>query len=330
MPSLSKGVEGLVTFNQFSMKKILFIFPFFASFLACAFMPPPHQEKTNVRNFLSSLPEEERILLDYFFRCLIQEDVIGYTLIHTKPMSFFSCLKPKMHISASPYEVAPLPRMKCLFEGFKSRYAMFHRGFEIWKRYEHLFCKKNIFFGDYEAEGDLSYGKVIIFNKKLLLPLINKHIIRFQEIDPSLKDPQSIFKALLKDEKFKEKFHSSTALVGICLGYGERNAVLFEKMIKHFSALGLYGMTLHSLEYQKAIKNELSSLKASFNGILQSHDSKKMLFSFGPSFRVDDTHPETHLLEKKYLQASKTLPQFYSNSKSFLENTLCLLIEADK
>lgn len=307
--------------------KILSACSFFLIFSTCTSFPSSvNQKKVNAEKFISSLPAEEKFLLEHFFRCLIQEDAIGYSLIHSKPMSFFSYLQPKA-LSISPYEIAPINKMDLFIDGFNPQNAVFHKGFEIWKKYQHLYCGNNIVFDFYADEEELSFRKVIVFNRKLLLPLFEKHISRFQQIDSSLKDSESIFNALRNDERFKKKFYCSTALVGICLGYGERNAVLFEKMIRYFTALGFYGFTLQSLEHQKAIKNDLAVLNASFNGVLNSHHSKRMLFSFGPSFRVDKEHAETLLLKEKYTEASKALVHFYDNEKSFLENTLHLLIE---
>ena len=312
------------------MRAILLTIIFFVLFSTCTSVYFSSLKKLSAKKFLASLPEEERFLLEYFFRCLIQEDAIGYNLIHAKPMSFFSYLQPKATLALSSDEITPVDRLECFIEGFNPKWAIFHKGFERWKKYEHLFSKNNIFFNFYGEERDLSFRQVVVLNKKLLLPLFDKHMSRIRKIDPSLRDSQSIFHSLLYDEKFKRKFYSSTALAGICLGYGEKNAVLFEKMVAYFTSLGLYGFTLQSLEHQRIIKDKLASLQASFSGVLQSHYSKRLLFSWGPSFRVDNTLMETQLLKEKYMQASKELVHFYSNTNSFLENTLCLLIEGDE
>ena len=73
--------------------------------------PTPKQKE--IKKFLSALPSEEHFLLEFFFRCLIQEDAIGYVLLGGKPMSFYSYLKPK--ISINSFQVPPLDRMELFF-----------------------------------------------------------------------------------------------------------------------------------------------------------------------------------------------------------------------
>ena len=85
--------------------------------------------QTNVRKFLRSLPLEERFLLDHFFRCLIQEDAVGYVLLGGKPMSFHSYLKPKTLVH--PYRCDPVQQFELFFDGFDDKDALFHKGWEI-------------------------------------------------------------------------------------------------------------------------------------------------------------------------------------------------------
>jgi hypothetical protein len=313
------------------MRRIIFTISLLLIFPYCSLPPLSSPKKTKVQKFLSELSKDEKFLLEYFFRCLIQEDAIGYSLINAKPMSFFSYIQPKI-ITLQPHEATPVSTIEFFSDGFTPRYAIFHKGFEIWKKYEYLFCGNNIVFDYYEEEGILSFRKVVVLNKRLLLPLFEQHLQNFQRIDGSLKDSNCVFKALIGNEKFKRKFHSSTALVGICLGYGEKNARLFEEMVHIFSSQGLYGFRLgipSPPEHQKALEEKLAALQATFNGVCNSHKSKKFQFSWGPSFRADFTDPETHLLREKYMNASKTLSHHYENKSSFLEKTLDLIIAAD-
>ena len=53
------------------------------------------EKQQMILEFVLSIPKEEKILLDYFFRTLIQEDSIGYVLLGAKPMSIYSYLNPK-------------------------------------------------------------------------------------------------------------------------------------------------------------------------------------------------------------------------------------------
>ena len=58
-------------------------------------------------------------------------------------MSFYSYLKPKLIVNS--YRLNSLDRLDLFFEGFDDENTLFHKGLETWKKYEHLFCGKNIF-----------------------------------------------------------------------------------------------------------------------------------------------------------------------------------------
>lgn len=309
------------------MRKIAFIISWIFC-VACTSVSSKGEKKTDAKSFLSGLSSEDKFLLEYFFRCLVQEDAIGYSLIHEKPMGFFSYLHPKS-ISTPSNEIQPISRIHCFIEGFDPRHVLFQKGFEIWEKHKNSFCKKNLYFDFFSSEGVFSHRKVIVINKKLILPLLDKHKKEIQKLAPSLNNPDSIFRALLNDEKFKQKFYASTMLTGICLGYGERNAKLFNKMVHYLDVLGVYGFSLYSLSFQNKIEEKLKALKAS-TSIFGSQVSKKMRFSFGSSFRADFADAETQFLMEKYRNASKKLSQKYSNPNTFLENTLNLLLEADE
>lgn len=128
--------------------------------------------KLTEKEFLALLSSEERFVLEHFFRCLIQEDSFGYVLLGGKPMSFYSYLKPKVVVKS--YQADPVQQMDLLFEGFNEKDALFHEGWEVWKKYQHYFCGKNIFFDAFEQERDLHFMKVIMINKKIILSLLNR------------------------------------------------------------------------------------------------------------------------------------------------------------
>lgn len=295
-----------------------------------------HQEKitktTKIKEFLSSLPFEEHLLLEFFFRSLIQEDVVGYTLLGGKPMSFYSYLKPKILINSHQVkQINLIDRIDLLFEGFNEEDALFHKGFEVWEKYKHLFCGNNIFFDLVEYDGELHYMKVSVYNKRLMLPLLDNHFNKFMDLGLSIKDKERLFNLILHDQKLKEKFYSKEDLLGICLGYGEKNAELFRKMATILRSLGRLRFTLidPSSTYLKKLKNKLDYLESSFNGGMKDHQSRKFLFHLGLGFRVDPSEPETMDLKKKYTEYYKKLAQSYEHA-SFLEKTLELIVQADR
>jgi hypothetical protein len=163
-------------------------------------------ESADVKKFLALLPLEERFVLDNFFRCLIQEDTIGYVLLGGKPMSVYSYIKPKTTVCS--HQCDPLRLADLFFEGFDDSNAVFHKGWEVWKKYEHYFCGKNIFFDTFEKNRELHHAYVVVINKCLMLPLLDRYYHQFNLLDFSLKDKEVLFEAFLHNQDFRRKFHS--------------------------------------------------------------------------------------------------------------------------
>jgi hypothetical protein len=286
-------------------------------------------KQTDVKKFVSTLPKEERFLLEFFFRSLIQKDAIGYTLLGGKPMSVYSYLKPK--VITNSYRHDPIDRMELFFDGFDERDALFHRGLEIWKKYENDFCGTNIFFDVFENDSDLHFMQVSVFNKRLMLPLFERYFHKFKDLDPSIRDNEALFDLLVHDQQFKEKFYVREDLLGICLGYGEKNAELFQKMATLLTSMGRLDFTLErpSADRLKSLEQEFTTLKRTFTGGIHTPVSRKFFFNIGLGFRADFSDPETLFLQKKYAELHKKLTQAYEET-AFLEKTLELICIADK
>lgn len=239
-------------------------------------------------------------------------------------MSFYSYLKPKTLVH--PYRCDPVQQFELLIDGFDDKDALFHKGWEIWKKYEHSFCGKNIFFDVFEQDKELHFMKVIVVNKSLMLPLLDQYASEFASWDSSLRNKESIFTALLRNPEFKTKFYSRDDLLGTCLGYGVKNAQLFQKMSMLLKAMDRLGFTLKrpSTDQIKQLEEEWSRLKLSFTSGFKDHISRKFLFYLGLGFRVDFQDPETTFLQQKYTDYYKKLARAY-DSADFLEKTLELI-----
>lgn len=289
-----------------------------------------HREKSiDVKKFLASLPEDERFLLDKFFRSMIQQDVIGYTLLGAKPMSFYSYLKPKVDVYR-PYS-DPVDLMDTFIEGFDEDCAIFHKGWEVWKKYQHHFCGSNIFFDIVEEDEELHFVNVVVINKRLMLPLLEQYSCKFRELDPSLKSKKSLLEAILHNQDFKKKMHSHNEILGICLGYGARNAKLFQKMSELFFAMGWmsHAPEKYSPTSLKCLEEDWKALKQSFKGGIRDHRSRDLLFHLGIGFRADISDSETPVLIGHYTKYHKKLTLAYDGA-DFLEKTLELINLADK
>ena len=287
-----------------------------------------NQGRIFAQTFLASIDSEERLLLEYFFRRLIQEDSIGFVLLNAKPMSFYSYIQPNAKINACQFE--PLDKFIYFFTGFDSHNILMRKGWQVWKKYASRFCGNNIFFDCIEQDLELGFVKIAVMNKKLLDPIFASHFEKFAALDPSIRDCNSLFKAILYDCTFKTKIHSRPDLLGICLGYGEKNAVLFNRMAVLYEKLGylrsmLYQPSLHRISL---LQEELTALEKSLKICSLGLRSKRHLFNIGVGFRGRLADLETMRLQEKYTESHRLLTMSYRNV-DFLEKTLELIYSAN-
>jgi hypothetical protein len=237
-------------------------------------------------------------------------------------------MKPKLVINSSRF--LPLDKIDLLFTGIDDEHALFHKGLEIWEKYQSRFCGKNIFFDVFEEDQELHFMQVSVFNKRLMLSHFDRYFYKFITLDCSIKDKEFLFELLLHDREFKKKFYSRADLLGICLGYGEKNAELFHKMDALLTSMRRLDFTLEkpSPDRLKDLEDELSALKKFFKVGIKDHASRNFLFNTGLGFRADFSDPETSFLQKKYTELYKKLRQAYEGA-AFLEKTLELICIAD-
>lgn len=308
------------------------VFVFALIILGCVSCSHPQKKNPNsinVKEFLASLSSDERFLLEHFFRSIIQEDVIGYTLLGGKPMSIYTYIKPKTNVYLQ--QCNPVELVDLFFDGFDENFAIFNQGWAVWNKYQHLFCGRNIFFDCFEVEGERYYEVVRVVNKRLMLSLLDQYSCQFSTLDPSKKDKEALFDAFLHDQNFKKKAYWRDDLLGICLGYGAKNAALFQKMSKLLTSLGWMGFSpeKRSQERLKSLETEWTAFsKSTFNVGIQDHASDNFLFHLGIGFRADSSDPETSSLQEKYIKYHKELTLAYDGA-NFLEKTLELIQLAD-
>lgn len=281
-----------------------------------------------VQKFVLTLSEEERFLLDYFFRRLIQEDSIGYVLLGAKPMGSYGYLQPK--IQHHPYLFTPADQLDHFFDSLGEHNALIERGWQVWTKYASRFSGENIVFDSIVENYELNFKKIIVMNKQLMQSVVTAHFQKFAAFAP-VKDSRAFCHSLFLNRSLKKKICSRPDLLGICLGYGARNANLFHKILMLYKDLGYFGFTLSkpSIQRTQQLEDELDALESRFKICSVKHVSKKHLFSFGISFRGDPTDAETQQLQKKYSHFYRVLPKQY-HRVNFLEKTLELIYLASK
>lgn len=154
---------------------------------------------------LSKLSLNERAQLRTFFRKGVEVDGLGYVLFFdTKPMSMYPVTK----------------RMKGSYRSYIAA-----KGWEVWKKYEHLFPHPNYIICEEIAPFSHEILHIFVINKATLRKSLNSH---YEEFKAVLGDSFSIdsFLRELEDKKhIRPLIKNDEMLLGIMFGYGKESAL---------------------------------------------------------------------------------------------------------
>ena len=297
MSSLRRGDELKIIKNRTSLLFLACIIG--GAFFLLRLLPP---KEIAISKILSKIPLEEKWFLDYFFRTLLLKDSGAFVLNGTKPAGCSDFLGPQYH----QYTIH--------WRGY-NKSTLFRKGYETWKKYEHLFPSTSFCFSYYEDTDD-DLIDVTLINKSLFLKAISDNIEDFKAVLGSDITPEILLEKIISKQAPLEKvLNHHPCLIGIVLGFGKHNSSLFYRrslLEKEFN-----------LKKQDLIEQEVDKLKEK----QQFSDCKSdiLLFSSLPRFAFDPTHPETQELHNKYTQQRKKFTNLHQHG-TFLEVTLKNLV----
>lgn len=320
------------------MKRFLFISLLFLLYSGC------NKDSTQLRpsSFsdlqvtLRSIPEKDRDALDSFFQLLSRDYDFAYTLFGKKPVSL-ACYASK-------------PTLWTLH--YPSESLNFEKGWITWMRYASLFPSQVFVLKKCQTDRDVS--EIFLINKEQVLRVINENLKLFQETLGIETEPKALLQRLCDPEQ--EVMHTlqgHSGLLGILLGYGSVNSMLFKRKlnichainakmtppfhIHHLESLTPISRNLVSLFNEKAFTNpqvsnapslQQHALVNALNDML-SHECPFELYGtdsfldtfIPPSFMMQTENPETEQLAKDYLETKQHLRKIYLQGP-FLEVTL--------
>lgn len=172
----------------------------------------PKKEPTNAEKVIDSLTDYEQGALELFFRTILTETSVGYTLYGDKPLSDEGFRMEGILLSLSEHRWA---RMGCLLKV----------GTRIWEKTGLSTLKSN--YGIYKSNRpSYGWGHIDFINKQSFMDTINRNLPIFQYA----LGPMLTYEALL--DRFKDPsenldsiFHADRVLNGIILGFGTDNAL---------------------------------------------------------------------------------------------------------
>jgi len=257
------------------------------------------------------LSPEEYYSLEYLFRWLVLKDHFAFSIFGDKPLSVS--------------DFYTFDNSKCFHSHDLGNHNLYLRnGCKIWEKYKNCFPMKNHLIL-VEPEVDCNVG-ITVVNKKYFLNMFNKHREEFRKILGQDVTGEKLLSHLEAGNNLVEEvLHSNRYLLGILLGFGSKNAQLYqrEEELHELQQNFWHKVAIYRTAFERtdpAIEQELEEIEKKFQ-VFEDPVKTRFLFSQLPLFGADLDDPETKELKKKYLRQRKEITKIYGNGK-FLETTL--------
>jgi len=256
--------------------------------------------ETSVFSKIKTIPINERDSLEFFFKRVMASETFAFVLFGDKPMGLTFFTRTEC-LSEQEKKTNPL----LIFAQVDAVHGRFRKGFDIWKKYHHLFSSQSYLFLEYHIPFHPETTYVFLINKKAFIDTIEKHLADFQQTLGDQVTPILLLKEIQQTKDVFKVLKHNNLLIGILFGYGRHNSLLFQKK---YDFLKRFPKKKMDCPYKLQMFNNTQLPLNSFMLEL-------------PRFAADLNHPETKQLSQKYhSQLRKILKRYQSGD--FLEVTL--------
>lgn len=241
---------------------------------------------------LDQIVEEDRIILETFFRDLLFSNGFAFTLFGDKPISIneYDIDKSKLFSNSSV-------------------------GYETWNKYSSLLPNSNYLFVFHENKISCLF-EITLINKSAVQKVVIQNKDKFLDFfGPEVSSDKLISLIIDNGSLWNTPLKDRDDLIGILLGYGRKNAELFQKR----SELGLRkagikkSRTKPSPGY-RSVKEELKAITRTLRPFDQSERSALFLMRL-PGFVADSYSDETIDLKRKYTEQRKQITEVFSKGR---------------
>lgn len=263
-----------------------------------------------IRNF-KTIPLKEQFEIKKLFHYLFKEELFSFSIYGDKPISFSESLD---EYSADELLKFNSLRDYCkdIFENMIEPTSLLRKRWETWEKYKDRFHLKKYLL----LKKKIDKNEVIFFiNKDVFKKTINQHIHLFKRaIREKITAKQLLTEFADENTKIFDILHKNEGLLGILLGFGPHNAMLFqqredlENQLNIINKSGIY----KSISIEKKLDVINSKLQ-----ILREHDFNIISSINQVRFVADHTHPETSKLRNKYDQLKIKINEILSNDDWF-------------
>lgn len=271
-------LHQILKMKRIKMSRITFFLLVFLSFAGVL-------SSTSLEKIVEKIPPEDRKTLEELFFSFVYGDNFGYTLFGDKAVALSACFK------ITPWEN---------FLELGEWDGLFWKKWETWEKYKTLFPIREYILTREKS----SFGAEFFFliNKKTFIGLLKNNLETFEAIlKINIHPEQFISKIENGETSFLESINNSEMLLGMCLGYGKWNALLFSQRDKIF-------------------KNDCLKFFGSYE--------RSLLRISSVHFMADPDHEETLHLKEKYDQLRGKLSAIYAKG-NFFEITVEQLIKVN-
>jgi hypothetical protein len=292
-------------------KKIVFIL---IISLASSFIGAS-ENNYNFYYIFNNISDTEKLDIKELFDFLFKHQVFAYTLYGDKPMSFSEPLDDISKTNISEY-ISLKDYCQETLENFVESKKAFKKRWDTWHRYRDKFQLKNYLLLEKKIANQ---SRIFLINVAAFEGIVNKNIKLFRKIVGANISAEVLLEQF-KDEETDvwDILKHHTGLIGILLGFGRHNAMLFQKREK------LYDLLENPLTNSESIEKKLNQIgnRLSF---FHEHDPQIIASINRVMFMADSNHPETIKLKKKYDKLNQKINEIYSRDDWF-EQTLSQLV----
>ncbi len=265
-------------------------------FLCCSlagFFVFSFYHERSLSNKIHRIPIDDRWAIESFFKILLLQEDGAYVLFGDKPATYTA------YLDSSNKEIFSFFRRKNNLVNKQLR-----EGWKVWEKYAHLFPSRRFILKGKRT--DCRRVEIVLIDKEKFKRKFEENRGDFHQVLGNEKTGSYLLKSYENDDlPLFRHLKEHDALLGILLGYGERNAWLF------YFRNQVYEES-EEWEYYRKI------LTGSFP---EKNHGKPYKSLYLPMFIADPNSQETKELREKFIQQRAEIQAIYGHG-NFLEITL--------
>lgn len=292
-----------------------------AMLFACFYVNAGEQlaDTNQILQVFNTIPVKDQKEIKSLFKSLFFNDALAYSLFGDKPISFST----EILYPSSSNELVQLLTLEgychSILETYCEPFTILESQWKVWEKYKNLFQLKNFLFMRMPIG---QHDRILIVNKKAFKIVFERNIKLFKIIIDDNISAEDLLRQIERNQSsLFDILHNNQGLIGILLGFGKYNSMLFQKREELLQSLG------KNLKKIELIQKELETLNSMLQP-LHVHDGSMIATINRVGFVADHNHIETINLRDHYDKLNREINEIYSKDDWF-EHTLLQLTSED-